>query len=66
VDVAGLIDDRPVSALQFRVFALCALVASRRASGHVLLPAGWRAERIRETIHFRRAAVRRPPGRSHD
>jgi len=27
VDVAGLIDDRPVSALQFRVFALCALVA---------------------------------------
>lgn len=48
------------------VDALCALVASRRPSGHVLLPAGWRAERIRETIHFRRAAVRRTPGRSHD
>lgn len=27
VDVASLIDDRPVSALQFRVFLLCALVA---------------------------------------
>ena len=27
VDVAGLIDDRPVSALQVRVFVLCALIA---------------------------------------
>jgi AAHS family 4-hydroxybenzoate transporter-like MFS transporter len=27
IDVAGLIDDRPISALQIRVFILCALVA---------------------------------------
>jgi hypothetical protein len=27
VDVGRLIDEKPISALQFRVFALCALVA---------------------------------------
>ncbi len=46
--------------------ALCRLVADGRSGSFVLLPDGIRAERRRDTVHFHRAASRRPMGRSHD
>jgi hypothetical protein len=48
VDIGGLIDERPISALQIRVFVLCALVA-------LLAPSAARAQAgagaIPDTVH---------------
>jgi tRNA(Ile)-lysidine synthase len=48
------------------VEALCRLVSHGRSGSFVLLPAGWRADRRDNRVHFRRSTKGRPMGNSND